>query len=166
MEIEIWKDVTGYDGQYQVSNLGRVKSLKFNKEKILKAGIDSSGYYRVGLYKHNLVKMVTVHQLVAIEFLNHISNGFILVIDHINGDQLNNRLENLRIITHRENISLGQDKKSASSKFRGVFWNKINSKWQSKIQIDGKKKHLGFFNNEKDAADAYNRALNEISGLS
>ena len=49
--MEVFKDVKGYKGKYEVSNLGRVKSLKFNKEKILKAGVNANGYLQVNLFK-------------------------------------------------------------------------------------------------------------------
>ena len=69
VNIEIWKDIEGYEGLYQVSNLGRVKSLKFNKIKILSQGISGSGYKIVSLSKENQRKIFLVHRLVAMAFV-------------------------------------------------------------------------------------------------
>ena len=69
MKKEIWKDILGYEGLYQVSNFGRVKSTKFGKERILKLTKDKDGYLIVNLYKNNKSKTLKVHRLVAEVFL-------------------------------------------------------------------------------------------------
>ena len=74
VNIEIWKDIEGYEGLYQVSNLGRVKSLKFNKIKILSQGISGSGYKIVSLSKENQRKIFLVHRLVAMVFIKNPNN--------------------------------------------------------------------------------------------
>jgi len=118
--MEIFKDIPGYEGIYQVSDLGRVKSLKFNKEKILKPGVNNHGYYTVVLCKGKR-KTINVHQLVAMAFLNHEPCGYNgLIVDHKDNNPLNNRLSNLQLISQRENTS--KDKKG-SSKYTGVSWN-------------------------------------------
>jgi len=155
---EIWKSIEGHES-YEVSNLGRVKSLKCNKERILKRGVDSSGYLHVNLYKDNKMKTKKIHQLVAIAFLNHKPDGMKLVVDHIDNNPLNNELGNLQIITHRENLS--KDRKG-SSEYTGVHWNKSAKKWQSNIRINGKPKHLGYFTDESKASEAYQKALKEL----
>ena len=112
--IEIYKNVTGYEGIYQVSNLGNVKSLERKvigkldsirtlKEKVLKNNLNKKGYYLVGLMKDNKQATKKVHQLVAIAFLGHTPCGMKLVVDHIDNNPLNNRVDNLQIITQREN---------------------------------------------------------------
>ena len=68
---EIWKDIKDYDGIYQVSNLGRVKSLKFSKERILKDYVDTRGYLNLSLNKNGKKKTYRVHKLVAVAFLGH-----------------------------------------------------------------------------------------------
>ena len=164
MEIEIWKDIPGYEGFYEVSNLGRVKSLgndKTKKEKILKQNLDSTGYFIVGLRKDKKAKTIKVHQLVAMAFLNHIRCGHKLVVDHINDNQLDNRLENLQIITQRENTFKTQG--NYSSKYKGVSKSKLDKKWRALIYINGKLKHLGTFTNEFDAHLAYQNKLNKLS---
>ena len=157
---EVFKDIPGYEGIYQVSNLGRVKSFRFNKEKILKPTVGSHGYYTVGLCKGKR-KTISVHQLVAMTFLNHKPDGTTkVVVDHIDNNPLNNRLYNLQLVTNRENTS--KDKKG-SSKYRGVSWAKERNKWISSITINGKKKTLGYFNCELAASDAYQKKLAEIN---
>jgi len=170
--MEIWKDVKGYEGLYQVSNLGRVKSLNrkiiykngsvyFYKEKIKKLTLNKRhGYLWVRLSKKSKATSKKVHKIVAESFLNHIPNGHKKVIDHIDNNKLNNSLKNLQIITQRENSS--KDKKNKSSNFTGVYWNKKSKKWHSQIKIKSKKKHLGNFDKEYDAHLAYQQALKNL----
>ena len=166
---EIWKDIPEYEGYYQVSNLGRVKSLsrlRFNnggkftsKEKILKAGT-TDGYFCVALSKNAKQKTFRVHQLMAMAFLNHTPCGLNLVVNHINFDRKDNRIENLELVTARENANKKHIK--SSSKYTGVCWDKSRSKWVSHITIDNKQKFLGYFNCELSASKAYQNKLKEI----
>ena len=163
MEEEVFRDVPDYEGMYKVSNLGRVKSIKFNKEKILKLGVDGVGYLQVKLCCEGKVKNVKIHQLVAIAFLNHTPDGFNgLIVDHKDNDPLNNNVNNLQLVTNRENLS--KDKKG-SSKFTGVSWDKASNKWRSQIRINGKYKHLGRFNNEEEASEYYQSELIKLKQL-
>jgi hypothetical protein len=157
MKKEIWKDVIGYEGLYEVSNLGRVKSLKYNRKKILNPAIDSRGYLHVNISKNNICKTTKVHKLVAICFLNHIPSGMKLVVDHINNNQLDNRVDNLQIITQKENSLKSHCK--YSSKYVGVCWDKREYKWKSQIRINGKLNFLGRFVNEQEASQAYQNRL-------
>ncbi len=162
---EIWKDIEGYMGIYQVSNLGNVKSLsnsETRKEKILKPAIKKSGYFVVGLYKNNNGKQMKVHQLVAMAFLNHIPCGYKFVVNHKDFNKLNNHVSNLEIVTQRENSNRLHLKSSSS--FIGVSKHKLSNKWQSHITINGRLKYLGLFINELDASIAYQNTLNKISG--
>lgn len=104
MEKEVWRPIIGFEGIYEVSSLGRVKSFRNSKERVLKPTKNGRGYMKVILYKSDIKKQITVHQLVSIAFLNHIPNGNKLVIDHINDDKTNNRLENLQIVTQSFNL--------------------------------------------------------------
>ena len=161
MKEEIFKDVPGYEGLYQVSNLGRVKSLKFNKERILKTPPVGYGYCICNLFLEGNCKTFYVHILVAMAFLNHKPNGHKMVIDHINNVKTDNRLENLQLISNRQNTS--KDRKGYSSQYVGVAWYEAKSKWISQIMINGKLKYLGLFTNEIEAAKAYQSKLNEIT---
>jgi hypothetical protein len=169
--MEVWKNIEGYEGIYQVSNLGRVKSLErkrlgFKKaptivnERILKTGVQTNGYLIVGLHKDGKVKTRLIHQLVAIAFLNHKPDGFKLVVNHINFNRSDNRFENLEIVTHRENSN--QKHLKSTSKYTGVSWCNTCKKWVSSISINNKKKTLGRFTNEHDAHLAYENKLKEL----
>lgn len=76
-------------------------------------------------------------------------------VDHINHDGLDNRRENLRVVTRRQNSQNLRGKPDCSSKYPGVSWVKALSKWEAQAQVDGKKKHLGRFASEFEAARAY-----------
>jgi hypothetical protein len=104
MENEIWKPIIGFEGIYEVSSLGRVKSFRNPKERILRPTKNGRGYMKVILYKSDTKKQITVHQLVSIAFLNHVPNGNKLVIDHINDNKTDNRLDNLQVVTQSFNL--------------------------------------------------------------
>ena len=157
---EIFKDVLGYEGMYQVSNLGRIKSLKYGREIILKATLDSDSYYRVNLSKEGKQKTKRVHQLVVVAFLNHVPNGNDLVVDHIDFNKTNNNLSNLRIVTHRENSNRKHLK--STSQYTGVYWHKERNRWKVRIGINGKNKCLGSFINELDASNTYETVLKKL----
>jgi len=152
MKYEIFKTIFNYP-DYEVSNLGRVKSLKYNKERILSSSSCGKGYLKVCLCKNKINKTVIVHHLVAIAFLNHKPNGNALVVNHINFDKSDNRLENLELITQRENSNRKHLK--SSSEYVGVCWHKNHKKWSAQITINKKQKHLGYFTNEYDAHLSY-----------
>ena len=157
--MEIWKTIDGYE-DYQVSSLGNVKSLKRGKEKILKNALGSYGYFEVNLLKDKKQKSFKIHKLVAIAFLNHIPDGtHKIVVDHINNVRTDNRVENLQLITNRENCS--KDKRNGSSSCVGVSWHKKSSKWRAAFSYKGIYIDLGLFDEEKLAMDAYNLALSQ-----
>ena len=105
---EIWRDIKDYEGLYQVSNLGRVKSLNYNHtgvERILSAGKHIDGYPQVNLYKGGKVKMCLVHHLVARAF---IPNPYGLTeVNHKDEDKTNNVETNLEWCDHKYNINYG-----------------------------------------------------------
>lgn len=136
--MEIFKDIPGYEGIYQASTEGRIKSLannKSKKEKFLRGGKNARGYLTVNLKGLTL----TVHQLVAVTFLNHNFCGYDKVVDHINNNRLDNRLDNLKVISQRENVS----KSKNNLKSTGI--KKSGSGWEIKISfssIDSEKKAI------------------------
>jgi hypothetical protein len=167
---EIWKDIPTYESLYKISNLGNIKSLpkkKYNnkgyyitKERILKPSIIGNGYFHIVLTKDGTKKGKTVHQLVAMAFLNHNPDGHKIVVDHINNDTSDNRIDNLQLITQRENAFKTQG--NYSSKYKGVCWCKHYNKWRAQIYKNGKNIFLGKFDNEEDANNAYQNKLKVI----
>lgn len=109
-EIEIWKPVIlldigeSYEGLYEVSNLGRVRSLHRKEIIVMAQQISCNGYYRVQLWKDGAMKYCRVHRLVGFAFLaDSYFEG--AVIDHVNTIKTDNRAENLRWVTQKENLN-------------------------------------------------------------
>lgn len=109
--MEEWKDIEGYEGLYQVSNLGNVRALKFyhsrNNVHLLKPTVNKYGYCVVCLHKDKKVKQYRVHRLVAIAFLPNPDN--LPYVNHIDCDKTNNSLTNLEWCTQSENVKHGYD---------------------------------------------------------
>mgnify|MGYP001070438704 CR=1 FL=1 len=149
-----WRTIKKHPS-YRVSNYGDVYSSKSNK--YLKPSINSSGYFCLRLDNTSY----KVHKLVAIAFLNHKSSNQNrdLVIDHIDGDKLNNNLSNLREVSPRENRTNYTNRIKTTSKYTGVCWDKSRRKWIASIKVNGKQKNLGRFKKEKDAYLAYRKAV-------
>lgn len=102
--MEIWKDIEGYEGLYQVSNEGRVKSLGGNRYKVIRildGNVSIQGYNRVNLFKDGKPKTYYIHRLVAEAFIPNLDNK--PCIDHCNTIRTDNRVENLRWCTYEEN---------------------------------------------------------------
>ena len=159
---EIFKDVPNYEGLYQVSNLGNVKSLKYSKHRILKPNKSKrgNGYLFVGLFKDKKQKKIYIHQLVAMAFLNHKANGYELVVNHKDFNSLNNNLNNLEIITQRKNTSKRNTSIKYTSKYTGVSWHKNTQKWVAQIYKNKKNIFLGYYEKEIEASKSYNKELN------
>lgn len=112
--MEVWKDVEGYEGLYQVSNFGRIKSLSrfinnrkgyYCKEKILKENITLKGYNRITLYKNTHPKSFFVHRLVAQAFIENPNKYFL--VNHKDENKLNNCVSNLEWCDSKYNTNYG-----------------------------------------------------------
>ena len=170
--MENYIDVLGYEGLYQISDLGNVRSIsrdvphanglgiRFLVGRILKPTLDKkTGYIYISLSAGGKVKKYNIHQLMGICFLGLKPDKTNKeVIDHIDENKLNNYLENLRITTNRINCS--KTKRGVTSKYVGVRKNK--GKFESQIRIGNTRKYLGRFATEIEAHNAYQNALNEI----
>ncbi len=103
--MEEWKDVENYEGLYQVSTFGRIKSFQQNKNgKILKGRKDKDGYVMIDLRKDGQIKKCKVHRLVLSTF-NPIENMSNMEVNHKDGIRDNNSIENLEWMTHKENMA-------------------------------------------------------------
>jgi hypothetical protein len=173
LENEIWLPIPVYELLYEVSNIGRVRSLprewtignggiRKHNGRILKPNISGCGYLKLNLYKDSKRKTIKVHQLVAMVFLGHIPDGYKIVVDHINENKLDNRVENLQLISNRKNAFRVKNNKGYSSNYKGVSLNKKTNKWVSNIVINNTQVSLGYFSNEKEAAKSYEIAAKNL----
>jgi hypothetical protein len=121
----------------------RLKKFTDNGKGYLRANFRFEKNKRTIIYKHRLVFFAYNKDFEI--FRRSTTENF---IDHADGDKLNNKIENLRIVTNQQN---NFNRKRA----RGYYWNKKVKKWKAEIQLDGKKKHLGLFENEQEAHQAY-----------
>lgn len=148
--IEIWKDIKGFEGYFQVSNLGRVKRLKYKPktyklldEKILEPFTWQSRYLRVDLqYKKDSIshrRATYIHNLVAETFIGERPKGY--EIDHINRDYLDNRADNLRYVSRKENQN-NIDKEALGKKQSKWLAEKQPCKGRKYVSKDGVSKMI------------------------
>lgn len=97
---EIWKDIKGYEGLYQISNLGKIKNIK--RKKIRKCNLNDKGYYVLMLSKYLIKKTYRLHRLIAVNFIKNIFDK--PCINHKDGNKLNNNINNLEWCTYSENM--------------------------------------------------------------
>ena len=160
LEGEIWKDIPEFEGYYQVSNMGRVKSLlrvveKSNNRKMtFQPKILSlnkhykNGYISAYLRVFDKKERKSVHRLVASIFLDSVNNK--LEINHIDSDKSNNRFDNLEWVSRRENQSFMGKNKSKTSIYTGVHKPNYN-RFIATIYYNGKKITIGSFKTEEEA---------------
>ena len=139
--MEIWKDIKGYEGQYQVSDQGRVRSLNYRhtgKPRVLKLKEKRYGYLQVCLYNDGAKKWFLVHRLVWESFNGPIPEGYEL--DHINAERYDNRLSNLRVVTRKENCNNPITKKrmaeAGKKRSKNPEWHKNQTEAMKKLHDD------------------------------
>lgn len=165
--LEIWKDIPEYEGLYQCSSFGQVRSLdRYDCRNrringiVMKQSKCSTGYIAISLWKNGVKKDFKAHQLVAMCFLGHKQRGLELVINHKNSNRVDNNLSNLEIVTNRYNCQHGKSKVlNRTSYYFGVVFREKYGIYQSSIVIDGEKIYLGVYKNEEDAGRVYIEAL-------
>ena len=139
----------------------REDGLYWKKQPNQRIKINSkSGYSRLDGYKKVSIKRKTYYEHQLIFFYHH--GYFPKEIDHVNGNPSDNRIENLREVTHSQNLANSQKKKKGSSKFKGVCWIKPDKIWMASITVNKQHIHLGRFKTEKEAAIAYNKKADEL----
>ena len=145
MTEEIWCPIKGYEGQYQVSDQGRVRSLKSGKERVLNPVSDKDGYLQVSLYKNGEQKKCKVHRLVAQTFIPNPNN--LQEVNHKDEDKTNNYVQNLEWCDVKYNINYGTRTKRQAEKLSnpvlqytkyGVFVRE----WKSTRDVE---RNLGYF---------------------
>lgn len=153
--LEEWRDVPGYDGLYKISDQGNLISIRKGKIRQLNPGKTGGGkrYLGTTLIKDGKVKTYLIHQLVAMAFLGYELNGHKIVVDHLNNDGFDNRLENLQLITHSGNLRKNR-RPDAISQHIGVTVNagRSGNKYKAILYINGKALYLGSFKSEVAAS--------------
>ena len=130
---ERWIDITGYEGYYQVSNMGRVKSLHYGKEIFLKPGKDNKGYYRVVLSKGNKRYTKKVHRLVAEAFVEGMTETKNQV-NHINEIKTDNVYSNLEWCDYTYNNIYGKRLENVSRKVIAIFKDRNKREYKSQSE--------------------------------
>jgi len=156
LENEVWKWIAGYEGAYMVSSWGRVMSFKYKKNGQLLRPNKANGYFRVVLSKRNVQSGKCVHSLVARAFIKDYDQRKECV-DHLNRNKEDNRIENLEIVSYRENTVRGRScnfKKNRKTVFPGVD-KTAEGRYRVRKSFGDKSYSIGTFSVLEDAISAY-----------
>ncbi len=162
---EQWRPVVGWQGYYEVSSRGRVRSLPRTimrsngkpqtfKERILRPAPDRNGYLAVTLCRDGVARTVQVHVVEFAAFNGPLPRG--MTVDHRDRNETNNDIGNLRLATNQQNAANSKLSTANTSGFKGVSQT-ASGKWQAQIFVDGKSRYLGSFDNPEQASLAYRR---------
>jgi hypothetical protein len=149
LKNEIWVKTNEYDYDYCFSNMGRIKL----GNKIIKQYLDRNFYCLSVLKTNGKPKLFRIHRVIAKCFIENKDNK--PQINHINSNPNDNRIENLEWVSNSENNIHKFLNKNKSSIYVGVTFCKREKKWLGQIQINKKKIHIGYFNSELEAHNAY-----------
>jgi hypothetical protein len=174
--MERWKDVKGFEGLYQVSNLGRVKSLSrksknagsYNgyvtiKERIMKQTINRLGYHVITLFKDGNRNFKIVHRLVAESFIENPKNY--KEVNHKDLDKSNNNALNLEWCNREQNINHFYNSKVTSSKYKGVSYQKDRNKWLAYVVLNKVRVMLGRFDSEEEASIIRTEFIKQLKNI-
>jgi len=159
---ELWRDVAGYEGRYQVSNRGRVRSLGV----LMNPWIDN-GYRRVYLRSSGSRKAFKVSRLVASAFLGLSDDQ---IVDHVDRNRSNDNVTNIRVCGYSQNKCNCAVRADSASRVKGVQLHPIKprqrraSAFRVRIQVNGKRLHLGYFDTVEAASSAYRTAALKYHG--
>lgn len=159
--MEVWNDVKNFEGYYQISDQGRLKSVARTivrsngvhhrvRERIIKCGTNPKGYLIAQLSKNCQSSLITVHRLVLSTFKNESE----LQVNHINGNIQDNRLLNLEYVTNVENMNHRYTDFGNKKKY-GVTFDKARGLWSTGISVNGKRINLGRFDCKNEAYEAF-----------
>jgi hypothetical protein len=158
---EVWKDVPNYENLYMVSNMGRVLRKYNGYNKILVKILKPSGYHVCSLSKNNVRIQIRIHVLVASAFLEYKYHAKDSVVNHKDGNRINNTLSNLEIISQRDNVF--HSNKNKLIKYAGVRLNKTKNRYISGISIKRNYIRFGTFDTQEQAHSYYKIALENES---
>tara|TARA_R110000772_G_scaffold180536_1_gene291822 strand:+ start:800 stop:1294 length:495 start_codon:yes stop_codon:yes gene_type:complete len=154
--METFKDIPTWEGIYQVSDIGNVKSLprRYSPgENILRPTVSRDGYLKVCLKANERKESFEVNRLMALAFISDSYTERDLVCDHIDRDRKNNKLSNLRLVSHRKNST----NTVRANRLTGAY--RQGNKWQASIGTMNKSKYIGLYATEMEAHQAYLKAL-------
>jgi len=170
--MEAWKDIHGFEGYYQVSNTGKIKSLKRTvsntgnyigkityKERLLKQTINRYGYHVVTLQKDGKRHFSIVHRLVANAFIENKES--LREVNHIDRNKSNNNASNLEWCSRKQNVQHYYESIQTSSKYKGVSYCKGRNKWSAYLNFEGNRISLGRFNTEEEAKQFRNKFIKQ-----
>jgi hypothetical protein len=155
--IEQWRLIDRYHN-YECSSHGRVRNNVSGR--VLKLCENSRGYFTVRLCKNGKALTRKVHKLVAEAFIDNPNDK--KCVDHIDRNKKNNYRYNLRWSSSQENSRNRTKQSNTSSQYIGVSWYKQNKKWCARIRTNEGHKHLGYFDDEEEAARCYDTKAKEI----
>lgn len=127
-----------------VNRFGDLWRWKYNKFRKSNVKQEITGYIRIQICKNNIRQ----HRIMALAFLGLDINNKDIEVDHINGVRHDNRLENIRLVTHQQN-------QHNRTKALGCSWSKWHNKWKSQICVNGKDIYIGVFKTEEEAHKSY-----------
>lgn len=166
---EIWKPIKGYEGIYDISNYGRVKSLKRKtnnqtgkEDLILVAHLDKDKYPTTVISKNGKSKTYRIHRLVWEAFGEGDRDGMNIQIDHIDNDRSNPRIDNLQLLDHRANTCKARQRNRKTDLPIGVYLADRGKPYKVSITQNGVRKYLGRYNSPEEAGEVYQKALREI----
>lgn len=165
---EEWKDIKNYEGLYQVSNFGRIKSMpkkwvtgngaRQSKPETIMSPSESQGYCHICLSRDKKKKYFSVHSLVWDAFGDSPRDGRKLQVDHIDGDKTNNHINNLQLLTARMNVAKAKKKGLPT----GVYYSDQSGKYIVHIVINGKNIYMGSYNSPSLASAVYQTTILQL----